>query len=59
MNKPTGSLQARRDENLRRAREAEYQAELVGDGAARALWLRIAQTYVELATLIPIRPKVF
>ena len=40
-----------------KAREAEYLAEQVSDQAAKEVWLRIAQSYLDLAKLAPRGPK--
>lgn len=43
---------ARRAECLEKAREAEDQAQIAADAAAKEVWLRIAQSYYDLAGLI-------
>jgi hypothetical protein len=50
---------ARREENLRKAREAQHFAGMINDDAAKQIWLRIAQTYLDLAKVVPSRIKVF
>jgi hypothetical protein len=59
MNSKMEPASARREENLKKAREAEYLAEQVSDQAAKEVWLRIAQSYLDLAKLVPSGPTLF
>jgi hypothetical protein len=59
VNPETNPGAARWEENLKKAREAEYLAEQVSDQAAKEVWLRIAQSYLDLAKLMPTGPKLF
>jgi len=56
MNSQITSAFSRREDNLRKAREAEQLAEQVSDQAAKEVWLRIAQGYRDLANLAPSAP---
>ena len=53
MNSQITSAFSRREDNLRKAREAEQMAEQVSDQAAKNVWLRIAKGYLDLANLVP------
>lgn len=52
-------MPARRNEFLKKAKEAEDLAEKTSDAAAKKVWLRIAASYRDLAELIPTQRRIF
>ena len=53
------SLLTRKNETLRKAQEAEKEAEITDAQAAKDVWLRIAKSYRDLAAVISQRRGVF